>query len=111
MTAAIIASVLPQVTTISLFASIGRPMKRLCFFASASRRLWEPQVTAYWWKSSCATCSRRLRIAAGGSKSGKPWLRLTAPYRLQTRVIRRMTESVKPSVRADSFFMARSSSV
>ena len=33
---AIIASVLPQVTTISLFGSISRSISRDCFFASAS---------------------------------------------------------------------------
>ena len=62
MTAAIMASVLPQVTTISPSGSIGRPMKWLCLAASALRRFGAPQVTAYWWKSSCATCSSRLRI-------------------------------------------------
>ena len=51
------------------------------------------------------TCSSRFRISWGGSKSGKPWDRLTAPYWLEMRVMRRMTESVKPAVREDNAFI------
>ena len=40
-------------------------------------------------------------MAWGGSKSGNPWDRFTAPYFRETRVIRRITESVKSAVRAD----------
>ena len=46
-TAAIMASVLPQVTTISFSGSTGMPMKRLCFRASASRKFCAPQVMEY----------------------------------------------------------------
>ena len=46
--AAIIASVLPQVTTISLLGSTGWPINRVCFAASASRKPWAPQVMEYW---------------------------------------------------------------
>ena len=45
--AAIIASVLPQVTTISLLGSMARPISRDCFFASASRKFCAPQVREY----------------------------------------------------------------
>ena len=107
--AAIMASVLPQVVTISLLGSISRPIRRLCFSASASRKFCAPQVMEYWWKSSWATSARRFKIAWGGSKSGNPWDRLTAPYWLEMRVIRRMTESVKCAVRVDSGCMGCSS--
>ena len=52
--------------------------------------------------------ARRSRIALGGSKSGKPWERFTAPYWLEIRVMRRMTESVKPAVRSESGCIGRS---
>ena len=41
-------------------------------------------------------------ISLGGSKSGKPCERLTAPYLLEILVIRLMTESVKVAVRFES---------
>ena len=44
-------------------------------------------------------------ISFGGSKSGNPCERLTAQYLLDMRVIRRITESVKPDVRVDSGFI------
>jgi len=46
--AAIIASVLPQVVTISVFGSILRPMKCVCLAASVSRKFCEPHVIEYW---------------------------------------------------------------
>ena len=48
ITAAIMASVLPQVTTISLSGSMSIPMKCLCFLAIPSRRSCAPQVMEYW---------------------------------------------------------------
>ena len=51
----------------------------------------------------------RSRISFGGSKSGKPCDRLTAPYCMETRVMRRMTESVKPAVRSDKLCILFSS--
>ena len=45
--AAIIASVLPQVVTISVLGSIFRPIQRDCLAASASRKFCEPQVMEY----------------------------------------------------------------
>ena len=97
----IMASVEPQVATISLSGSMVRPMQRDCFLARASRKFWAPQVTEYWWGPSRDTWDRRSRISLGGSKSGNPWDRFTAPYFRETRVIRRITESVKSAVRAD----------
>ena len=98
----IMASVEPQVATISVLESMGRPMKRLCLRARASRKLGAPQVMAYWWGPRWATSARRSMMAWGGSKSGKPWERFTAPYWLEMRVMRRMTESVNCSVRRES---------
>lgn len=46
-----------------------------------------------------------------GSKSGKPCDRLTAPYLLEMRVMRRMTESVNAAVRLESSFMPILSSI
>jgi hypothetical protein len=45
--AAIMASVLPQVTTMSSSGSMGMPMQRDCLRASAWRNPGAPQVTAY----------------------------------------------------------------
>jgi hypothetical protein len=70
-------------------------MNRDCFAARASRKFGAPQVMAYWWGPGLLTRSRALQIAAGGSKSGKPWERLIAPCALATRVIILMTDSVK----------------
>ena len=41
------ASVLPQVTTISRSGSMEKPMSRDCFSASASRKFLAPQVMEY----------------------------------------------------------------
>ena len=45
--AAIMASVLPQVTTISPLGSMVRPMSLDCLAARASRKFCAPQVMAY----------------------------------------------------------------
>lgn len=45
--AVIMASVLPQVTTIFRSGSTGMPMNRLCLRARALRKFGAPQVTAY----------------------------------------------------------------
>src|SRR5438309_109170 len=76
------------------------PYQSWYFFASASRRCFAPQVMAYWF-----TLSRIARIAAsfktsGQGKLGKPCARLMAPCSLASRVMPRMTDSVKPWVRA-----------
>jgi hypothetical protein len=45
-------------------------------------------------------------IMDGGSKSGKPWDRLTAPYFRDIRVILLITESVKFAVLLLNSFMS-----
>ena len=45
--AAIMASVLPQVTTMFSSGSMGSPMQRDCLRARACRKRGAPQVTAY----------------------------------------------------------------
>ena len=96
----IMASVLPQVTTISLSGSMARPMAFPCFSATASRKFCAPKVMEYWCGPSLAARASASVISLGGSKSGNPWDRLTAPYRLLIRVIRRITESVKVATRS-----------
>lgn len=46
-----------------------------------------------------------------GIEIGKPCDRLTAPYLLEMRVMRRMTESVNAAVRLESSFMPILSSI
>ena len=99
MTEHIMASVEPHVTTIWVSGSMSRPMRGLCLAASAARKLGAPQVMAYWCGPVWATSARRSVISAGGSKSGKPWDRLMASYFMDTRVMRRITESVNCDVR------------
>src|ERR1700731_324912 len=43
-----------------------------------------------------AACLR----STGAAKSGKPWARFTAPWRMASRVISRITDSVKRAVRS-----------
>ncbi len=99
MTEHIMASVEPQVTTICVSGSMSICMRGLCLAASAARKLGAPHVMAYWCGPSAAALARRFLMASGGSKSGKPWERLMAPYCMETRVMRRMTESVNCAVR------------
>ncbi len=106
------ASVEPQVTTIWVSGSMSRPMRGLCLAARAARKLGAPHVMAYWCGPSWATSARRSVMAAGGSKSGKPCERLMASYFMETRVMRRITESVNCDVRVLScckrvFFLGR----
>ena len=103
--AAIIASVLPQVTTMFLFESKSRFMYFDCFLAKASLKFWAPQVIAYWLKSSWATSLKRFRISCGESKSGNPCDRLIASYSFAILVIRRITESVNVLVLFDNSFI------
>src|SRR6185436_13750461 len=92
--AAIIPSVEPQVTVISVSGSISRPRCHAVFLAIASRKSFEPQVIAYWFTSaSIASIARRL-MSAGAAKSGNPCDRLTAPCFNASRVISRITDSV-----------------
>src|SRR6185503_17240604 len=92
--AAIIPSVEPHVTVISVSGSISRPRCHFVLRAIASRKSFEPQVIAYWFTSaSIASIALRL-ISAGAAKSGKPCDRLTAPCFKASRVISRITDSV-----------------
>ena len=95
----IMASVPPQVTTISVSGSISRPMARLCFLARAWRKFSAPKVIEYWCGPAWAALARASRISRGGLKSGNPWDRLMAPCSSLMRVMRRMTESVKVCTR------------
>src|SRR3990172_3279787 len=67
----------------------------------ARRRLGVPQVIAYWWKSPSMARWAASSSSRGGGKSGIPCARLTPPCWLTTRVISRMTDSVKPWTRRE----------
>src|SRR5205807_3479217 len=93
--AAIIPSVEPHVTVISASGSISKPRYHFVFFAIASRKSFAPQVIAYWFTSSAIACIATRLMSSGAAKSGKPCERFTAPYFIASRVISRMTDSVK----------------
>src|SRR5690554_2748529 len=65
----------------------------------ARRRRGEPHVMAYWLMSARIASQAASLMTSGAGKSGKPWARLMAPASLATRVISRITDSVKPCVR------------
>src|SRR5437764_4608765 len=92
--AAIIPSVEPHVTVISISGSISNPRYHFVFFAIASRKSFAPQVIAYWLTSSAIACIATRLMSSGAAKSGKPCDRLTAPYFIASRVISRITDSV-----------------
>src|SRR5690348_7383274 len=97
--AAIIASVAPQETVTSASASTSRPHAADCLRAIASRSGAAPHVVAYWLCPSRSAWAAASTMRGSGSKSGKPWAKLTAlsgpcSARLR-RVISRMTDSVK----------------
>src|SRR5678815_295590 len=92
--AAIIPSVDPHVTVISVSGSTSKPRCHSVLRAIASRKSFEPHVIAYWF-TSLAIASIALRlISSGAAKSGKPCDRLTALYFSDSRVISRITDSV-----------------
>src|ERR1043166_3790198 len=93
--AEIIPSVDPHVTVISASGSISNPRYQLVFFAIASRKSFAPQVIAYWFTSFAIACMATRLMSSGAGKSGKPCERLTAPYLIASRVISRMTDSLK----------------
>src|SRR5882672_1527111 len=66
----------------------------------ASRRLLLPQVIAYWFTSASIARFAASLSAAGAGKFGKPCARLMPLCTALRRVISRMTDSVKFSVRA-----------
>ena len=69
------------------------------FSAIASRSAGLPQVIAYWFTSPRIAAHAASFIGSGIGKSGKPCARLIAPYSFATRVISRITDSVKLSAR------------
>jgi hypothetical protein len=73
---------------------------RWYFSAIASRNAGAPHVMAYWFTSPWMAAHAASFITSGMGKSGKPCARLIAPYCWATRVISRMTDSVKLAVRA-----------
>src|SRR6266850_451819 len=95
MSEATIASVEPQQTVISVSGSTASPCVARIWPAMASRRLFAPQVMAYWLTPSAIAWRAACLISSGASKSGKPWARLIAPWSIACRVISRMTDSVK----------------
>ena len=88
-------SVEPQQTVTSRSGSNAMPVKRSCFATSASRRRLAPHVMAYWFTSAITARAASCLMISGAGKSGKPWDRLTAPCRWASRVISRITLSVK----------------
>src|SRR3712207_885941 len=68
----------------------------------ASRNSFAPQVMAYWFTSSRMASAAARFNSAGAGKSGKPCERLTAPWRMASRVISRMTDSVKRAAFCDT---------
>src|SRR6476661_9438314 len=79
------------------------PYHRLYFSAIAMRSAELPQVTAYWLMSPWIAAHAASFIGAGIGKSGNPCARLIASYCCATRVISRMTASVKVEVRLAGF--------
>ncbi len=71
------------------------PIQYFCFFNNAFRKRGAPHVMAYWWGPSSIALLPATKTSGGGSASGKPWERLMAPYWFETRVISRITDSVK----------------
>ena len=65
----------------------------------ASRSRLAPQVMAYWLMSERIAAMAASFKTWGVAKLGKPWARLMAPCSLASRVIPRMTDSVKVWVR------------
>src|SRR5687768_11802588 len=78
---------------------------------SASRSDFAPQVIAYWLMSASMARFAASFSACGAAKFGKPCARLMPPWMAFSRVISRITDSVKPAVRAASFTRAVRTSV
>src|SRR6187551_2778963 len=93
---AIMPSVAPQVTVMFCSGSTGQPGYQCIVLAAiASRNGLAPHVMAYWLMSAATASMAACLISAGAAKSGKPWARLMAPWRLASRVISRITDSPK----------------
>src|SRR5512143_3603025 len=94
-----IASVAPQVTVISVSGSTVMPYQSAYFRATASRRCLAPHVMAYWLMSAAMARAAASFRTWGAGKLGNPCARLIASYCAASRVIPRMTDSVKECVR------------
>src|SRR5216683_2094326 len=96
---AIMASVAPHETVISVSGSTPRPHAADCFLATADRNCGAPHVVAYWLYPSRNAAAAASRIRGSVWKSGKPCAKLMArsgPLRARfKRVISRITDSVK----------------
>ena len=102
----IIASVAPHVTVSIVSGSTRMPYSSAYVRDSASRSDFAPQVIAYWLMSASIARFAASLSACGAAKFGKPCARLIPPWIALRRVISRMTDSVKPAVRAASFARA-----
>src|SRR6266849_1518884 len=92
---AIMASVEPQQTVISVSGSMATACQSCIWRAMAARRWRLPQVIAYWLMSLPTACWAARFISSGAGKSGKPWARFTAWYFTASRDISRITDSEK----------------
>src|SRR5438045_4161486 len=93
------ASVAPQVTVTCVIGSMAMWYQSWYFAANAFRSRAAPQVMAYWLMSSRIARAAASFRTSGQGKLGKPCERLMAPCSLASRVIPRITDSVKPCVR------------
>src|SRR5213079_1865999 len=93
------ASVAPHVTLISVSGLTVMPYQPPYFRASASRSRFAAQVMAYWFTSSAVARAAACFSTSGAAKFGNPCARLMASCSLASRVIPRITDSVKPCVR------------
>src|SRR6266566_6960341 len=93
------ASVAPQVTVTCVIGSMAMWYQSSYFAANAFRSRAAPQVMAYWLTSSRIARAAASFRTSGQGKLGKPCERLMAPCSLASRVIPRITDSVKPCVR------------
>src|SRR5207253_4826745 len=75
------------------------PYHSAYFRASASRSRLAPQVMAYWFTSSRMARAAASFSTSGQGKLGNPCARLIAPCSFASRVMPRITDSVKPWVR------------
>ena len=97
--AAAIASVAPHVTVTSVSGSTLMPYHSPYFATRASRSRFAPQVMAYWFTSSWIARAAASFSTSGAAKLGNPWARLMAACSFASRVMPRITDSVKPWVR------------
>ena len=104
ISAAYIVSVAQQQTVTSPSGSTGRPQPAAVLRAMACRSGAVPQVIAYWLRSCCMASQAVSLIACGAGKSGKPCARFTPSsgwWSKISRVISRITDSLKRSVRME----------